>query len=36
MPTVFAGVDINLLRGDIGKSTAIVPVFGIGLTNGRL
>jgi hypothetical protein len=36
MPSVFAGVDVNLLRGDIGESTAIVPVFGVGMTNGRL
>ncbi len=36
MPSVFGGVDISLLRGDIGRSTAIVPVFGIGLTNGQL
>lgn len=33
-PSVFAGVDLCLLRGDIGEATAIVPVLGVGLTNG--
>jgi hypothetical protein len=35
MPSVFAGLDLGLLRGDVGSATAVVPVFGIGLTNGR-
>lgn len=36
MPSIFAGLDVSLLRGDIGNSTAIVPVVGIGFTNGQL
>jgi len=36
MPSIFAGLDLSLLRADIGNSTAIVPVLGIGFTNGQL